>query len=60
MRNILLFGAGKSASSLIKYLLDKSKIENLHLTIADLNKPNDLPQNVDFVQANLLYFKSGI
>ena len=37
MRNILLFGAGKSASSLIKYLLDKSKIENLHLTIADLN-----------------------
>ncbi len=37
MRNILLFGAGKSASSLIKYLLDKSETENLHLTIADLN-----------------------
>lgn len=37
MRNILLFGAGKSASSLIKYLLDKSESENLHLTIADLN-----------------------
>lgn len=37
MRNILLFGAGKSASSLIKYLLDKSEVENLHLTIADLN-----------------------
>jgi saccharopine dehydrogenase-like NADP-dependent oxidoreductase len=37
MRNILLFGAGKSASSLIKYLLDKSETENLHLIIADLN-----------------------
>ena len=37
MRHILLFGAGKSASSLIKYLLDKSETENLHLTIADLN-----------------------
>lgn len=37
MRNILLFGAGKSASSLIKYLLDKSETENLHLTIADIN-----------------------
>jgi len=37
MRNILLFGAGKSASSLIKYLLNKSESENLHLTIADLN-----------------------
>lgn len=37
MRKIILFGAGKSASSLIKYLLDKSENENLHLTIADLN-----------------------
>ncbi len=37
MRNILLFGSGKSASSLIKYLLDKSESENLHVTIADLN-----------------------
>ncbi|WP_338410177.1 saccharopine dehydrogenase family protein [uncultured Flavobacterium sp.] len=37
MRNILLFGAGKSASSLIKYILDKSESENLHLTIADKN-----------------------
>lgn len=37
MRKIILFGAGKSASSLIKYLLDKSEMENLHLIIADLN-----------------------
>jgi len=37
MRNILIIGAGRSASSLIKYLLDKSKSENLHLTIGDLS-----------------------
>jgi saccharopine dehydrogenase-like NADP-dependent oxidoreductase len=37
MRKILIIGAGKSASTLIKYLLDKSDIENLHLTIADLS-----------------------
>jgi saccharopine dehydrogenase-like NADP-dependent oxidoreductase len=38
MRNILIIGAGRSASSLIKYLLEKSTVENLHLTIADLSK----------------------
>ncbi len=37
MRNILIIGAGRSASSLIKYLLDKSEAENLHLTIGDLS-----------------------
>lgn len=37
MRNILIIGAGRSASSLIKYLLDKSYLENLHLTIGDLS-----------------------
>ena len=37
MRNVLIIGAGRSASSLIKYLLDKSEIENLHLTIGDLS-----------------------
>ncbi len=37
MRNILIIGAGRSASSLIKYLLDKSDSENLHLTIGDLS-----------------------
>jgi saccharopine dehydrogenase-like NADP-dependent oxidoreductase len=38
MRNILIIGAGRSASSLIKYLIEKSTVENLHLTIADLSK----------------------
>ncbi len=37
MRNILIIGAGKSASTLIQYLLNKSEAENLHLTIADLS-----------------------
>lgn len=37
MRHILIIGAGRSASSLIKYLLDKSEQENLHLTIGDLS-----------------------
>ncbi|UOX35227.1 saccharopine dehydrogenase NADP-binding domain-containing protein [Flavobacterium sediminilitoris] len=37
MRNILIIGAGRSASSLIKYLLDKSEKEQLQLTIADLS-----------------------
>ena len=37
MRNILIIGAGRSASSLIQYLLNKSVAENLHLTIGDLS-----------------------
>ena len=37
MRNVLIIGAGRSASSLIKYLLNKSESENLHLTIGDLS-----------------------
>ena len=37
MRTILIIGAGRSASSLIRYLLDKSEKENLHLVIGDLS-----------------------
>jgi saccharopine dehydrogenase (NAD+, L-glutamate forming) len=37
MRNILIIGAGRSATSLIQYLLDKSETEDLFLTIGDLN-----------------------
>ncbi len=40
MKNILIIGAGKSSSSLIKYLLDKSDEENLHVTIADISTKN--------------------
>lgn len=37
MRNVLIIGAGRSASSLIRYLLSKSNEEELHLTVADLS-----------------------
>ncbi len=37
MRNILIIGAGRSSSSLIKYLLDKSVEEDLFLTIGDVD-----------------------
>jgi len=40
MRNILIIGAGRSATSLIKYLLDKSQEENLFITIGDLSEEN--------------------
>ncbi len=37
MKNILLIGAGRSASSLIKYLLDHSTAENWNVTVADVS-----------------------
>ena len=37
MRVILVIGAGRSASSLIQYLLNKSTEEDLHLVIGDLS-----------------------
>jgi saccharopine dehydrogenase-like NADP-dependent oxidoreductase len=37
MRKILVIGAGRSASSLIKYLLDKSSAESLFVTVADVS-----------------------
>jgi saccharopine dehydrogenase-like NADP-dependent oxidoreductase len=37
MRTILIIGAGRSASSLIQYLLSKSVSEELHLIIGDLS-----------------------
>jgi len=40
MRKILIIGAGKSASYLIKYLLDKSEEENLLLIVGDINFTN--------------------
>lgn len=59
MRNILIIGAGRSASSLIKYLLTKSDSEKLQITIADLslelaqkktnNHPNAIPIQLDII-----------
>ncbi|BDB52482.1 saccharopine dehydrogenase family protein [Flavobacterium ammonificans] len=59
MRTVLIFGAGRSASSLIQYLLAKSAEEQLHLVIADLsmelaqkktnNHPNATPIALDIL-----------
>ncbi|HJW16553.1 MAG TPA: saccharopine dehydrogenase C-terminal domain-containing protein, partial [Flavisolibacter sp.] len=38
MKNILLFGAGKSATVLIDYLLKNAEKEQWHLTLADANR----------------------
>lgn len=37
MRRILVIGAGRSASSLIKYLLDNASAEQWHVTVGDRN-----------------------
>lgn len=40
MRKILIVGAGKSASQLIKYLLNKASQESLEVTVGDLSLDN--------------------
>ncbi|WP_427871794.1 saccharopine dehydrogenase family protein [Flavobacterium sp. MMS24-S5] len=62
MRNVLIIGAGRSASSLIRYLLSKSNEEKLHLTVADLslnlakaktqNHPNATPLALDIFNSD--------
>jgi saccharopine dehydrogenase-like NADP-dependent oxidoreductase len=37
MKNILVIGAGRSSSSLIKYLLENSATENWNVTVADVS-----------------------
>ncbi len=37
MRNILIIGAGKSTSSLIRFLAEKASNENLHIKIGDVH-----------------------
>ncbi len=40
MRNILIIGAGRSATSLIQYILDKSEEQDLLVTIGDISIQN--------------------
>ena len=54
MRNILIIGAGKSASYLIKYFLDKSISENLKINIGDLDTSNALKLIGNHPNANAL------
>ena len=51
MKNILIIGAGKSSSYLIKYLLEKSEKENLRIIIGDI-----CTKNVDPIIKN---YKNG-
>ncbi|SMC00280.1 Saccharopine dehydrogenase (NADP(+), L-glutamate-forming) [Hymenobacter roseosalivarius DSM 11622] len=43
MKNILLLGAGRSASSLINYLLRHAPTEGWHLTVADMQPAHLVP-----------------
>ena len=62
MRTVLIIGAGRSASSLIQYLINKSFEENLHLIIGDLsiesaqkktnNHPNATAISLDIFDQN--------
>mgnify|MGYP000002538253 FL=1 len=54
MRNILIIGAGKSASYLIKYFLDKSISENLKISIGDLDTSNAIKWIGNHPNANAL------
>jgi saccharopine dehydrogenase (NAD+, L-glutamate forming) len=40
MRRILIVGAGRSASALVRYLLEKSGVEKLEILIADIDVAN--------------------
>tara|TARA_R110001583_G_scaffold33591_3_gene113485 strand:+ start:3416 stop:4792 length:1377 start_codon:yes stop_codon:yes gene_type:complete len=51
MRNILVIGAGKSSSSLITYLLNKSEFEDLHITVADFS--------IDLAKSKILNHVNG-
>ena len=58
MRNLLIIGAGKSSSSLIKYLLDISSDENLHITIGnisieDINNRIEKHKNLTVIQLDV-------
>jgi saccharopine dehydrogenase-like NADP-dependent oxidoreductase len=63
MKHILLFGAGKSASALITYLLHEAQTEGWHLTVVDANEklvneklqnaPNSTAASFDITNATL-------
>ena len=53
MKNILIIGAGKSSSYLIKYLLEKSNNESLRLMIGDICTENADLMIQDHKNANI-------
>ncbi len=56
MRHILIIGAGRSTTSLIKYLLEKSSAENLFLTIGDISEEHAKKLTKGHPNAQGIYF----
>lgn len=54
MKHILIVGAGRSASSLIKYLLEQSVRESYHITIADLSLESALKKTKNHPNATAI------
>jgi len=56
MRRVLIIGAGRSASSLVKYLLDKSDTENIELIIVDISLENAQKLAQNHINATVIEF----
>ena len=56
MRKVLIIGAGRSASSLVKYLLDKSDEENLKVIIVDISLENAQKLAQNHLNATVIEF----
>ena len=58
MKSIVLFGSGRSAPSLIKYLLEKSGDQHFQITIADINETDGQKYSTD--NPNCHFIKSDL
>ena len=56
MRRVLIIGAGRSASSLVKYLLDKSEEENIEVIIVDISLENAQKLAQNHINATVIEF----
>ena len=56
MKNILVIGAGRSASSLIKYLLDHSEKESWNVTVGDISLDLVKQKTADHPNARAIVF----
>lgn len=56
MRNILVIGAGRSSSELIKYLLNKAVAEDLFVVVADISLENAQERTNNHPQAKAIKF----
>lgn len=59
MKQILLFGAGKSATVLIAYLLDHAAEHNWHVTIADNNVEQAISKLKDHAHGSAVFFDAN-